>query len=147
MKSCFFIGHRDAPESIRTDLTQAITELIEREQVQEFIVGSYGRFDQIVQVVLAEVKEQYPRITLGLLLSYHPALRNEPLPLNFTQTFYPEGMESVPKRYAIVRANYYMVDHSTHLIAYRRYPGSNTAKLVEYTKNREKNCKIKLILI
>ena len=54
MKSCFFIGHRDAPESIRTDLTQAITELIEREQVQEFIVGSYGRFDQIVQVVLAD---------------------------------------------------------------------------------------------
>jgi len=50
MKSCFFIGHRDAPESIRTDLTQAITELIEREQVQEFIVGSYGRFDQIVHI-------------------------------------------------------------------------------------------------
>lgn len=147
MKSCFFIGHRDAPESIRTDLTQAITELIEREQVQEFIVGSYGRFDQIVQVVLAEVKEQYPRITLRLLLPYHPALRNVTLPLSFTQTFYPESMESVPKRYAIVRANYYMVDHSTHLIAYRRYPGSNTAKLVEYAKNREKNGKIKLILI
>ena len=42
------------------------------------------------------------------------------------------GMETVPKRAAIVRANRYMVNHSDYLIAYAWHPASNARELVEY---------------
>ncbi len=55
----------------------------------------------------------------------HPFDRPIPTPPGFDGTFYPPGMETVPKRAAIVRANRYMVDHSDYLIAYAWHPASN----------------------
>ena len=46
-----------------------------------------------------------------MLIPYHPAERPVETPPGFDGTFYPPGIESVPRRYAIVRANRYMVDH------------------------------------
>ena len=46
-------------------------------------------------------------------------------------------MEAVPKPYAIVRANQYMLRHSEYLICYcRGYPG-NTRALVETALRRQ----------
>ncbi len=59
-------------------------------------------------------------------------------PPGFDGTFYPPGMETVPKRAAIVRANRYMVDHSDYLIAYAWHPASNARELVEYAQRRKK---------
>ena len=55
----------------------------------------------------------------------------------FDGTFYPPGMESVPRKAAIVRANRYVVDHVDYLIAYVWHPASNARELVEYAKRRE----------
>ena len=52
--------------------------------------------------------------------------------------FYPPGMEKVPRRYAIVRANQHMVDHIDYLIAYVWHPASNARNLLEYAQKREK---------
>jgi len=83
-------------------------------------------------------KKHYPEVTLILLLHYHPYDRPIPTPDGFDGTFYPPGMETVPKRAAIVRANRYMVEHSDYLIAYAWHPASNARDLVEYAKKREK---------
>lgn len=64
MKSCFFIGHRDAPESIVPDLTKAIECLLVESNATDFIVGNYGRFDTLVQKIIATAKEKYPYIAL-----------------------------------------------------------------------------------
>lgn len=56
-------------------------------------------------------------------------------PWGFDGTFYPPGMENVPRRFAIVRANRYMVDHVDYLIAYAWHPASNARNLVEYAEN------------
>ena len=71
-------------------------------------------------------------IYLVLLLSYHPAERPIETPPGFDGTFYPPGMESVPRRYAIVRANRYMIDHVDYLIAYAWHPASNAKELTAY---------------
>ena len=42
---CFFIGHRDTPDSIYPDLLRAVEEHITKYGVTEFIVGHYGSFD------------------------------------------------------------------------------------------------------
>lgn len=73
-----------------------------------------------------------------MLLPYHPFDRPTPTPKGFDGTFYPPGMETVPKRLAIVRANRYMTEHSSHLIAYAWHPASNARELVEYARSRER---------
>ena len=82
-------------------------------------------------------KERHPEITLSMLIPYHPAERPIKPPPGFDNTFYPPGMEKVPRKLAIVRANRYMVDHVDYLIAYAWHPASNARELVEYAKKRE----------
>lgn len=85
-----------------------------------------------------DAKVHHPEITLSMLIPYHPSERSVELPLGFDNSFYPPGMEKVPRRLAIVRANRYMVDHVDYLIVYVWHPGSNARDLVEYAKKREK---------
>ena len=105
--------------------------------VNAFYVGHYGRFDALATSAVIAAKKRHPEVTLTLLLPYHPFDRPIPTPEGFGGTFYPPGMETVPRRAAIVRANHYMVDNSTHLIAYAWHPASNARELVEYAQRRE----------
>ena len=54
----------------------------------------------------------------------------------FDSTFYPPGMESVPRKVAIVRANRYVVDHVDYLIAPMR--GTLLAMLKSYWSMQER---------
>jgi len=83
------------------------------------------------------VRKHYPAIILSMLIPYHPAQRPVDVPAEFDNTFYPPGMEKVPPRFAIVRANRYMIDHSDYLIAYACYPATNTWNLLEYAGRKE----------
>ena len=137
-KSCFFIGHREAPSTLRPQLDWAIERCITEYGVTGFVVGQYGNFDYLAARALIAAKERHPEISLQLLVPYHPADRPVEAPEGFDGTYYPDGMESVPKRLAIVRANRYMVEHSDCLIAYARHPASNARDLLEYAQKREK---------
>ena len=137
MKSCFFIGHREASTEILPELMKAVEQHIVDYDVTEFIVGNYGGFDHMAAKAVIAAKKQYPEITLSMLIPYHPAERPMEPPQGFDNTFYPPSMEKVPHRLAIVRANRYMVDHVDYLIAYAWHPASNARDLVEYAKKRE----------
>jgi len=138
MKSCFFIGHREASSEILPALRDIVEQHIVEYGVTEFIVGHYGGFDRIAAKAVIAAKKQHPEITLSMLIPYHPAERPVELPSGFDNTFYPPGMEKVPRRLAIVRANRYMVDHAGYLIAYAWHPASNARNLLEYAKRRER---------
>ena len=138
MKSCFFIGHREASSDIFPALAEAIELHIVEFGVTEFIVGNYGGFDRMAAKAVIASKGRHPGITLSMLIPYHPAERPVVLPQGFDNTFYPPGMEKVPRRSAIVRANRYMVDHVDYLIAYVWHPASNARDLMEYAKKRER---------
>ena len=137
-KSCFFIGHRESSEEIYPALYAAVEQHIVEYGVTEFIVGHYGGFDRLSASAVKAAKQFYPDVKLILLLPYHPAERPIPTPDGFDGTFYPPGMESVPRKVAIVRANRYVVDHVDYLIAYAWHPASNARELLEYAKRREK---------
>ena len=47
VKSCFFIGHREASLEVLPALAEAIEQHIVEYAVTEFIVGNYGGFDHI----------------------------------------------------------------------------------------------------
>lgn len=137
-KTCFFIGHREAPDSLLPILSAEVERHITEYGVTDFVVGRYGQFDSLAVRSVKAAKKRHPEVTLTLLLPYHPYDRPVPKTSGYDGTFYPPGMESVPKRAAIVRANRYMVDHSNFLIAYAWHPASNARDLVEYAQRRER---------
>lgn len=137
-KSCFFIGHRDAGGEVLEQLREAVERHITQYGVTAFYVGHYGNFDRMAAQAVKEAKKRHPEVTLTRLLPYHPYDRPQPTPAGFDGTFYPPGMESVPKKLAIVRANRYMVDSCTHLIAYAWHFLGSSGDVVEYARRREK---------
>ena len=147
MSTCFFIGHREAPDTLLDKFSAVVERHITEYGVTEFVVGKYGRFDALAAKCVKASKRRHPEVTLTLLLPYHPYDRPTPTPPGFDGMFYPPGMETVPKRAAIVRANQYMVDNSDYLIAYVRHSVSNAWNLVEYAKRYEKQGRIKITLL
>lgn len=146
-RSCFFIGHREASEEIYADLRAAVEQHIVEYGVMEFIVGHYGGFDRLAARAVIEAKEKHPEVTLTMLLPYHPTECPIMAPEGFDGTYYPPGMESVPRRAAIVKANRYMVDHVDYLIAYVWHPGSNARELMEYAYKQEDKQSLKITRI
>ena len=140
MKSCFFIGHREADERLLPILTAEIERLITEEQVSFFYVGGYGGFDRIAATAVKRMKLQHPEIILMLVLPYHPGERSIETPYGFDGTYYPEGLEKVPRRYAIVRANEIMAKQSDWLISYVRHGASNSRRILEYAQKQGTAC-------
>lgn len=136
-KTCFFIGHRDAPESIYSELARTVEQLI-GQGVTDFYVGHYGNFDRLAARAVIAAKQRHPEVRLTMLLPYHPAEREVILPSGFDSSLYPPGMENVPRRFAIARANRWMVEHCTHLVAYVTHPASNAGKVVEWGRIKGK---------
>ena len=136
MKSCFFIGHREADERLLPRLELTIERLIVEENLRYFYVGGYGGFDRIAAAAVKHAKQKYPDITLMLVLPYHPAERAVPTPNGYDGTYYPDGLENTPRRYAIVRTNRIMVDTCDWLICYVRHGASNSRKLLEHAQRR-----------
>ena len=138
MKSCFFIGHREADERLLPVLQSTIQRLIEEEGVTEFYVGGYGGFDRIAGAAVKQLKAEYPHISLRMMIPYHPAERPVEAPNGYDGTYYPNGLEGVPKRFRIAKANRIMIDTSDWLIAYVYHGASNSRKFLEYAERRKK---------
>jgi hypothetical protein len=146
-ESCFFIGHRDAPESLFPALADEVECHITKYGVKNFVVGQYGHFDSLAARAVNNAKQRHSDVTLTLLLPYHPFKRPIQTLHGFDEIFYPPDMEKVPKRVAIVRANRYMVDHSGYLIAYAWQPASNARKLLEYARKKEQRGQIRVTIL
>ena len=119
-KTCFFIGHRDVPEAIRPLLADAIERHITDYGVREFVVGHYGGFDRMAANMVRKAKQRHPNVRLILLLPYFPYKYMNELASEFDGSYYPPGMEDVPKPFAIVRANEHMIKTSDFLSCYNR---------------------------
>ena len=136
MKSCFFIGHRETTSEILPALADAIERHITEFGVTEFIVGNYGGFDRLAASAVIAAKQRHPQIMLTMLVPYHPAERPVTLPRGFDSSFYPPGMETVPRRFASGRANRYTVERVDCLIACVWHPASNARDLMAYAQKK-----------
>lgn len=134
MKTCFFIGHRNAPETLHPLLDEAIEHHITEYGVTEFVVGHYGRFDMMAAGAVRRAKERHPEITLLLLLPYYPFKYEA---ADYDSTYYPPGMENVPKPFAIVKANEHMIRTSEYLICYNTGLVGKTHDFVDMALRRE----------
>lgn len=136
-KTCFFIGHRDAPVSLRPLLAEAVERHFAAYGVSDFIVGHYGRFDAMAAWAVREAKRRHPEVMLTLLIPYYPFRGLAELAKNYDATFYPPGLETVPKPFAIVRANEYVIQTCDYLICYDRGQIGKTRDYVALAGKRE----------
>lgn len=136
MKSCFMFGHGDCPESSLPQIEKAIELHYGIYGIRNFYVGNRGRFDSLAAAAVKGVKKHHPDIHLYLLLAYHPAERPVHLTDGFDNSYYPP-LEKVPRQYAILRSNQYMVDTADSIICYVQHIG-NTRNLLEYAKRHRK---------
>lgn len=140
VKSCFFIGHREADERLLFRLTTVVEQLITVEQVTCFYVGGYGGFDRVAASSVKLAKKRHPEISLMLLLPYHPAEYPVEAPYGFDGTYYPERMERIPRKFAIVKANEIMAAECDWVVAYVRHGASNSRKILEYARKQGTAC-------
>lgn len=135
-KICFLFGHRNAPYELRPEIEKAVERHYREHGIQHFVVGQYGAFDGMAATAAKAVRERYEDMRLSLLIPYHPAIRPVETPKGFDGTLYPEGMESVPLKFTIVRANQYMVKRADSIICYVKHFG-NTRELLEQARRLE----------
>lgn len=134
MKSCFLFGHADCPDHMMPRIEKAIENHYLFLGITSFYVGNHGRFDQMAAAAVKKLKQKYPDLRLYLLLSYHPSEKPVRLTDGFDGSFYPP-LENVPRRFAIVRANRYMVASVDSIICCVSHIG-NSRTLLEYALRR-----------
>ena len=135
---CCFFGHRDTPSTVKADLIECITNLIENEGADSFLVGHQGAFDAIVLSVLRGLKAKYPHITYNVVLAYMPGPTEEYTYAEPMETMYPEGLESAPKKFAISWRNDWMLKNSDCCIAYVKHHFGGSGKFVEKAERQGK---------
>ena len=110
-----FFGHKDTPKNIEPTLRTTLIDLIENHGAAEFFVGNNGNFDTMVRRQLEELSQAY-HITYSVVLAYLPTKKSEYD--DYTNTILPEGIEVVPKRFAISYRNKWMLRQSDAVVTY-----------------------------
>ncbi len=110
-----FFGHKDTPKEIEPTLRTTLIDLIENHSAIKFYVGNNGNFDTMVRRQLEELSHTYP-IAYSVVLAYLPIKNN-----NITNTVLPDGIEIVPKRFAISYRNKWMIQQADVIVAYVTY--------------------------
>ena len=130
-----FFGHRDTPKETEPALRLTLIDLIENKNATVFYVGNNGNFDTMVRRQLEDLSQTYP-ITYSVVLAYLPTEKNKYD--NLTNTIYPEGLENVPKRFAISYRNKWMIQQADTVVSYviRTYGGA--AKFKELAERLDK---------
>lgn len=128
-----FFGHKNTPSTVKPLLEKTVQQLIKENDEITFLVGTHGSFDLMAQSILKEAAERYPGVACYIVLSYLPMGNNEQYEL---PTLYPEGIEFVPKRFAISFSNNYMVNECDTVVCYISHDWGGAAQFVEKAKKK-----------
>ncbi|MBQ6624325.1 MAG: hypothetical protein IIX39_00710 [Clostridia bacterium] len=132
---CTFFGHKDTPKEIEPTLRSTLIDLIENKNVAMFYIGNNGKFDTMVRRQLEDLSRTYS-ITYNVVLAYLPTKKNKYD--NLTNTIYPEGIETVPKRFAISWRNKWMIQQSDIVVTYVTHALGGASQFKDIAKRKGK---------
>ena len=105
----------------------------------KFYLGGYGDFDGLCLQTLKDLKADFPEIELIFITPY---LDKNYSKLEFAKYHYDDvifpPLENVPRKFAILKRNEWMVDEADLVIAYVVYSWGGAAKTLEYAKRKKK---------
>lgn len=132
---CTFFGHNDTLQEIQPKLESSLINLIENHNVNIFYVGNHGNFDVLVKKTLKKLKATYTNINYSIVLAYMPIERQKCNSEDYFYTIYPEGLENIPPKYAIIKRNRWMINNSDYVVTYVK---RNTGGAARFKKISEK---------
>ncbi|MBQ7660069.1 MAG: hypothetical protein IJS26_04980 [Alphaproteobacteria bacterium] len=151
-KTCAFLGNdydfthgkkrlRRPDLALRLRVQAQIVDLIENEDVDTFLVGEIGGFEEDAYESVLEVKKSYPDIKIILVISklaeLHPTgLDDRHLIYRgkyFDDFILPDKCALGYKRLGIVYRNRYIIEHADFIVAYNERHG----RAFEFCKRAE----------
>ena len=135
MKTCIFFGHRDTQATIKPRLMSCVESLIVKHGVTKFYVGNQGNFDRMAKSVLQTLQKKYPYIEYYVVLAYFPSQKEE---MDDTETIYPDGLETVPRRFAISHRNRWMLRQADYVVGYITHSWGGAAQFFAQAKRQGK---------
>lgn len=131
---CTFFGHSFAGSEIRPYLTECLQDLIENKNATEFLVGNHGNFDAMVWEILNLLKAVYPHIVCYKVLAYLPTRSED----GGENTLFPEGLETVPRKFAIIKRNEWMINKADTVITYVKHTTGGAYRFSQIAKKKGK---------
>ena len=113
MATVTFFGHRDTPKETEPALRLTLIDLIENKNATVFYVGNHGNFDAMVRRQLEDLSKTYP-IKYYVVLAYMPGKNDTP----DERSILPDGVETVPRRFAINYRNKWMLNKADTVVTY-----------------------------
>ncbi len=136
-----FCGHSQAifTDEEKSVLRNILVDEINKNPTCKFYLGGYGDFDGLCLRTLKELKNDFPEIELIFITPY---LDKNYSKLEFAKYHYDDiifpPLESVPRKFAILKRNEWMVEQADLVIAYVKYSWGGAAKALEYAKRKKK---------
>ncbi len=135
-KVCAFFGHREIPAGLETALYEQIRNVITEQGITSFWVGGYGQFDSLAAHTVHKLKQEFPEIELLLVLAYLPT-EGQKIPAIYDGSVYPEGLELVPKRFAISKRNAWMAKNCDMAICYVKNSFGGAYEALKYASGKK----------
>jgi len=135
---CTFFGHREFPLEFIPQLKQVIIKLIDDCKVDVFYVGNQGGFDFTVFKLLNDIRDEYGHIKFYIVLAYLPRKNNGYTYYDYSDTIYPEGIENVHPKFAIIKRNEWMLKRADIVVTYveHNYGGAWQFKILAEKKGK-----------
>ena len=136
-----FCGHSIClfSDDVKEQLKNILVGEIIKNPTCKFYLGGYGDFDGLCLRTLKELKNDFPEIELIFITPY---LDTNYSKLEFAKYHYDDvifpPLESVPRKFAILKRNEWMVEETDLVIAYVMYSWGGAAKTLEYAKRKNK---------
>ena len=132
-KVCAFFGHREIPAGLEKPLEEQIRKAIIEDSITSFWVGGYGQFDSLASHAVHKLKQEFPEIELLLILAYLPT-EGQKIPSIYDGSIYPEGLELIPKRFALSKRNAWMAKNCDMAICYVKNSFGGANESVRYAQ-------------
>lgn len=122
MKTCCIIGHRDfnGTNQLELKVKDLIVNLIEKENVTEFLFGSKSNFTDFCYEIVTNLIYQYTNIKRIFIRAEYPIISEEYY--NYLNTFYEDSYfyseKLVTNKFSHIRRNQVMIDKSDICIFY-----------------------------
>lgn len=136
-----FCGHSDYlfSDDIKEQLKNILKNEIIKNPTCKFYLGGYGDFDCLCLRTLKNLKNDFPDIELIFITPY---LDKNYSKLELAKYYYDDvifpPIESVPRKFAILKRNEWMVEQAELVIAYVKYSWGGAVKTLEYAKRKKK---------
>ena len=135
-----FCGHSNClfSDDVKERLQNILVSEIIKNPTSKFYLGGYGDFDGLCLRTLKDLKSDFPEIELIFITPYLDINYSK---LEFAKYHYDDvifpPLESVPRKFAILKRNEWMVNEADLVIAFVKYSWGGAAKTLEYAKRKK----------